>query len=292
MPSLALSSQATRNTKFKWKDLLIYIPYCFASFVIFLTAAQALGINLSGYSFAQIDIAAALEAPSQKHIFGTDALGRDLFSRILYGGQMSLSIAVITALIAFIVGVSYGSLAATLKRLEEAMLRFIDFIYSLPDLLVLSLIALMVSRSTSGIIFGLAFISWMDVARLTRSEISRLKKQEFIEASRALGLSPVQILTKHLLPNSMPSIIVALSFTIPRAILAESTLSFIGLGLSPPACSWGTLAGDAWQYMRSYPHLIIFPALFIFLTVLSFNLIGEHLREKYSHKAMGEHLLA
>lgn len=236
---------------------------------------------------------AILQAPSLQHICGTDFLGRDLLTRLIQGAQMSLSIAVLTAFMALLIGTSFGTLAGYVGGwLEEVMMKLIDFIYSLPDLLVLSMIALFMSQSSSGIIIGLAFINWMDLARLVRAEVKRLKSEEFVEATRALGLSHWQIISKHILPNAVGPIIVALSFTIPRAILAESTLSFIGLGLSPPQTSWGTLAGDGWQYLRTDPHLLFFPALLIFLTVYAFNYLGDKLQESYSPRKFGEHLLA
>lgn len=215
---------------------------------------------------------AILEAPSLRHFFGTDVLGRDLFVRILHGGSMSFAIALLTAFNSLLIGLSLGTIAGYgNKWLDEILSKLIDFIYSLPDLLVLSLVALFFSRSTSGIIIGLAFINWMDTARITRIEIQGLKKQEFIESARVLGLNHWQIISKHLLPNIAKPVLTTLSFVIPRAILSESTLSFIGLGLSPPDTSWGTLAGDAWQYLRTDPHLIFFPALMIFITVYAFN---------------------
>ncbi len=266
-----------------------------SAFVIVISTialAYSAGIHLSPYAYDAIQIDKALEAPSLTHWFGTDALGRDLMIRIVHGSCMSLAIAALTTLSALLIGVVYGSLAGYITSFKETMLRVIDFLYALPDLLVLSLIALLVSRSTSGIVIGMAFINWMDVARLTSTEVSRLKQSEFVEASTAIGETHLGILLRHILPNSLGSIIVALSYTVPRAILAESTLSFIGLGLSPPNTSWGTLTGDAWPYLRTDPHLIFFPALMIFLTVYSFNQIGDHLRESYSPRRLGEHLLA
>jgi len=256
-----------------------------------LALAYCAGIKLSPYNYDAIDIANALQAPSLEHWMGTDALGRDLMVRVIHGSCMSLAIAALTAISALVIGVIYGSAAGYISKLREPLLRFIDFLYALPDLLVLSLIALMVSRSTSGIVIGMAFINWMDVARLTSTEVTKLKNSEFVEASRALGETSVQILTRHILPNSLASIIVGLSYTVPRAILAESTLSFIGLGLSPPNTSWGTLTGDAWPYLRTDPHLILFPALMIFLTVYCFNQLGDQLRENSSPRKLGEHLL-
>lgn len=249
-----------------------------------LALAYTSGIKLSPYSYDAIDIANALQGPSFEHWMGTDVLGRDLMIRVVHGSCMSLAIAALTAVSALIIGVIYGSAAGYITKLREPLLRFIDFLYSLPDLLVLSLIALMVSRSTSGIVIGMAFINWMDVARLTSTEVTKLKATEFVEASTAIGESHLEVLCRHILPNSLGSIIVGLSYTIPRAILAESTLSFIGLGLSPPNTSWGTLTGDAWPYLRTDAHLIFFPALMIFLTVYSFNQIGDQLRESASPK--------
>lgn len=246
---------------------------------LFIFAKMASHINY-------IDTNSILLSPSWQHLFGTDPLGRDLLNRVVQGSGMSLSIAFLTAFISLVIGVSLGALAAYKGGLvDEAIAKSIDFLYALPDLLVLSLVALFVSRSTSGIVIGLAFINWMDMARLVRSELAKIKHEEFIDSARVIGMQDIAIVVKHLLPNIIGTIIVALSFTIPRAILAESTLSFIGLGISPPDTSWGTLAGDAWQYLRSDPHLIFFPALMIFITVFSFNLFGDYLRDRFDPKA-------
>ncbi len=274
------------------KKIFKNFPLSFLVLVAALTLLYTLGINFTGYDYDLTNIGANLEAPSKLHFFGTDPLGRDLLTRIIHGGKMSITVGLLTAFFAFVIGSSFGAIAGYVGgKLDEVMMRIIDLIYSLPDLLVLSIIALFVSRSTSGIILGLAFINWMDVARLTRTEVTRLKHEEFAEAAKSIGLSHFDIVIKHLLPNSMGSIIVALSFTVPRAILAESTLSFIGLGLSPPDTSWGTLAGDAWQYLRTDPHLILFPSLMIFFTVFALNQIGDQLRDKFSPHKIGDHLL-
>lgn len=255
------------------KFAILFIALC-----ILITFFYSIGFNFSSYSFDHIEVNEILQPPNLNHIFGTDALGRDLFIRIVHGAKMSLSIAFLTAFNALVIGLILGISAGYIgKSWDEFVMRTIDFIYSLPDLLVLSIIALFVSRSTSGIVIGLAFINWMDLARITRVEIKRLKSEEFIQASKLFGMQDLGIIFKHLIPNAMGPIIATLSFTIPRAILVESTLSFIGLGLSPPETSWGTLAGDAWQYMRTDPHMIFFPALMIFLTVYSFNILGDYL---------------
>lgn len=268
------------------------LPAIFIITIALISLAYALGLNPTHYHYDAMDLNAILEAPSMQHLMGTDPMGRDLLVRVIHGSQMSLSIAFLTAVIALMIGLVLGTLAGYIGGwVDELIMKLIDFIYSLPDLLVLSVIALFVSRSTSGIVIGLAFINWMDLARLVRIEVMKLKSEEFVEASRSLGLGHFDIIVKHLLPNALASIVVALSFTIPRAILSESTLSFIGLGISPPDTSWGTLAGDSWQYLRSDPYMVFFPALMIFLTVFSFNILGDQLRDHYSSKKIGDHLL-
>jgi len=240
---------------------------------------ETMHMTLTPYAFDQTSDS-YLAGPSMQHPMGTDELGRDLLSRIIFGSRLSISIGLTTALIAFVIGTLYGALAGYVGgKLDSLMMRGIDIAYSLPDLLVMILIGLMVGRGTQGILISLGLVSWMGTARLVRAQFLQLKNEEFVEAARAQGQSHFKIVFKHLLPNAIGPIIVALTFTVPSAILSESTLSFIGLGLSPPACSWGTLASDGWRSLRAHPHLIFFPSLFIFMTVLSFNFLGDGLRD-------------
>lgn len=240
---------------------------------------ESMHMTLTPYSFDQTG-AAYLAGPSANHPMGTDELGRDLLARIIFGSRLSISIGLTTALIAFAIGTLYGALAGYLGgKVDAWMMRGIDIAYALPDLLVMILIGLLVGRGTTGILISLGLVSWMGTARLVRAQFLQLKNEEFIEAARVQGQSHFNIIFKHLLPNALGPIIVALTFTVPSAILSESTLSFIGLGLSPPACSWGTLASDGWRSLRAHPHLIFFPSLFIFMTVLSFNFLGDGLRD-------------
>ncbi|HEY9731134.1 MAG TPA: ABC transporter permease, partial [Drouetiella sp.] len=234
---------------------------------------------MSQYSYSQTT-ADLLAPPSMHHFMGTDELGRDLFSRIIYGSQLSISIGVTTALIAFFIGTIYGATAGFMGgKVDNVLMRGVDIAYALPDLLVMILIGVLIGRGTTGILIALGLVSWMGTARLVRAQFLQLQHEEFIEAARAAGQNGLLIIWKHLLPNAMGPIVVALTFTVPSAILSESTLSFIGLGLSPPACSWGTLASDGWRSLRGHPHLILFPSFFIFVTVLSFNFLGDGLRD-------------
>jgi oligopeptide transport system permease protein len=246
-----------------------------------LSALSWLGVPLSPYSYDQTSDQ-ILKAPSVAHPMGTDELGRDLLARVIFGSRLSLSIGLITALVALIIGTVYGSIAGMIGgSIDSLLMRGVDVVYALPDLLVMILVGVFVGRGTLGILFALGLISWMGTARLVRAEFMKLKSEEFVEAARASGQSNLAIVLRHLLPNAAGPIIVAMTFTVPAAILAESTLSFIGLGLSPPACSWGTLANDGWRALRTEPHLLFFPSFFIFLTVLSFNFLGDSLRDAY-----------
>lgn len=240
---------------------------------------SALGVPLTHYTYFETG-SSMLVGPCWDHPMGTDELGRDVLARVLYGSRLSISVGVTTALIAFVIGTIYGAIAGFAGgTIDNLLMRGVDIAYSLPDLLVMILIGVLVGRGTLGILMALGLVSWMGTARLVRAQFLQLKEEEFIEAARAAGQSRIAIVLKHLLPNAIGPIIIALTFTVPSAILSESTLSFIGLGLSPPACSWGTLASDGWRSLRTHPHLILFPSFFIFITVLSFNFLGDGLRD-------------
>ncbi|MBX9688380.1 MAG: ABC transporter permease [Candidatus Obscuribacterales bacterium] len=247
--------------------------------LLLLSLSSWLGLNPTAYGFDQTGNE-ILQGPSAAHLMGTDELGRDLFARVIYGARLSIAIGFSVAGIAFIIGTIYGSIAGFYGgKIDSLLMRGVDIAYALPDLLVMILIGVLVGRGTAGILLSLGLVSWMGTARLVRAQLLQLQSEEFIDAAKAAGRNTAEIIIKHLLPNAMGPIIVALTFTVPSAILSESTLSFIGLGLSPPACSWGTLASDGWRSLRTHPHLIFFPSLFIFITVLSFNQLGDALRD-------------
>ncbi|MCA9802911.1 MAG: ABC transporter permease [Cyanobacteria bacterium HKST-UBA02] len=247
--------------------------------VCLLAALSYLNVQLSPYSYDQTT-ADILMPPSAQHPMGTDELGRDLFSRVIYGSRLSISIGIMTAVVAFIVGTVYGAVSGYIGgKVDSLLMRGVDVAYALPDLLVMILIGVLVGRGTLGILIALGLVSWRGVARLVRAQFMQLKSEEFVEAARAQGQTHFAIIVKHLLPNSIGPVIIAMTFTVPAAILSESTLSFIGLGLSPPACSWGTLAADGWRSLQTHPHLILCPSMLIFVSVLSFNFLGDGLRD-------------
>jgi oligopeptide transport system permease protein len=241
---------------------------------------------IAPYSYETQDTANVLASPGAEHWMGSDRLGRDLYSRILYGARVSLSIGIFTTALALLIGTVYGAVSGYIGgRVDQAMMRIVDVVFSLPDLLMIILITVVMGRGMMGIFLALTLVSWVSVARLVRGEVLRIKEFPFIEAARALGASHFRIVFREILPNMIGLLMVTLSFRIPSAILAESTISFIGLGISPPDSSWGTLANDGWKAIKFYPHLIFFPSLAIFLTILAFNFLGEGLRDYLDPKS-------
>lgn len=218
---------------------------------------------------------------NKTYIFGTDSLGRDLLTRIMYGAQISLLVAFIATIANLFIGVIYGSISGYEGgRVDNIMMRIVDIINSVP--LVLYVILLMVWFREGGlmnIIIALSSVYWVSMARLVRGQMLSLKEQEFVLAARVMGVSKSKIIFKHLIPNAMGPIIVSIAMMIPSAVFTESFLSFIGLGVSAPMASWGTLANNALSGLTTYPYQLFFPALSIALTMLAFNFIGDGLRD-------------
>ncbi len=251
-----------------------------ALFIAAVSMAAVFAPWAAPYSYETQDTLNTLAAPNLQHWMGTDRLGRDLFSRLIYGARVSLFIGVTTTALALIIGTVYGSISGYVGgRTDSVMMRVVDVVFALPDLLMIILITVLMGRGVMGIFVALTLVSWVTIARLVRGEVLRIKEFSFVEAARAQGAGHFRILMKEILPNILGLLIVTLSFRVPVAILAESTLSFIGLGISPPFSSWGTLANDGWKAIKFYPHLILFPSMAIFLTILSFNFLGEGLRD-------------
>jgi len=249
-------------------------------FLLILATLALMAPVVAPYSFEEQDVSSTLQSPTASHWMGTDRLGRDLFSRILYGARVSMSVGFFTAFLALLIGTVYGAISGYRGgKTDQFMMRGVDVVFSLPDLLLIILINMLIGRGLLGILIALSLVSWVTVARLVRGEILRLKEQTYVEAARALGAQHGWILLRHLLPNILGLLIVTVSFRIPAAILAESTLSFIGIGIAPPFASWGTLANEGWAAMKFAPHMILFPSLFIFFTILSFNFLGDGLRD-------------
>ena len=220
------------------------------------------------------------EAPSAAHPFGTDGLGRDLATRILHGGRVSLAVGLLAVTVAVSVGTLVGRRPATTDAGSTGSMRFVDMMYSFPRLFLLILFGVIFKGMTLGVIvIVLGLLSWMTTSRLVRASFLALKHREFVEAARCIGASDWRIILRHILPNSLAPIIVAATLGVAGAIIAESTLSFLGLGIQPPTPSWGNMLNHATTEMDKAPWTAIFPGLFIFLAVVSINFIGDGLRD-------------
>lgn len=255
--------------------------------IILLVIMAIIGPHLNGYTYYKQDFSQKNLPPSAEHWFGTDSSGRDLFTRAWYGARVSLFIGVIAALMDFIIGVIYGGIAG-LKggRVDNVMMRIAEVLYSIPYLLMV--ILMMVVVETPGILpilIALTITGWIQMSRLVRGQVLQLKELEFVHASEAAGAKTGWILRKHLVPNSMGPIIVNMTLTVPTAIFAEATLSFLGLGIQPPQASWGSLASDALgSILIGNFYQLGIPALLISLTMFAFNVLGDGLQDALDPK--------
>ncbi|WP_162288527.1 ABC transporter permease [Tissierella sp. P1] len=245
-----------------------------------------IGPYINGYKYEEIDSTKMNMKPNGEHWFGTDELGRDVFSRVWQAGRTSMIIGIFGAIISTVVGSIYGAVAAYFGgRVDNIMMRIVEILTSIPYLIVVILISIIAeSRDIWTLLLTLTLTGWCGMARLVRGQMLQIKQQEYIMAAEALGVKPWKIITKHLIPNSLGIVIVAITFDIPGYIFAESFLSYIGLGPQPPATSWGALASAAQQNFIFYPHQLFFPALMIALTMLSFTLLGDGLRDALDPK--------
>jgi peptide/nickel transport system permease protein len=221
------------------------------------------------------------EPPSLKHPFGTDDLGRDLATRILYGGRVSLSVGLLAVTVAVSIGTLIGVVAGYYGGwIDSVLMRFVDMMYSFPRLFLLILFGVFFKGMTIGVVvLVLGVLSWMTTSRLVRASFLSLKNREFVEAARAIGARDQRIIFRHILPNALAPIIVAATLGVAAAIIAESTLSFLGLGIQPPTPSWGNMLNHATTDMDKAPWIAFFPGFFIFLAVVSINFIGDGLRD-------------
>jgi oligopeptide transport system permease protein len=261
--------------------------FLFSLLFLILIALLALAAPwVTHYSYEIQNINERLATPSLSHWMGTDSLGRDLYSRIIYGARMSLAIGVFTAVFALLIGTLSGALAGYFGGwIDDLVMRVVDIFYIFPSLLLAILFMLLLGRGFLGIFLAISMTAWVTQARLVRGQVLQARSLPYVEAARALGVSNFSIIFGHILPNIIGPIIVSLTVQIPANIMAESFLSFIGLGLQPPFSSWGTLASEGFRAMKSFPHLIIFPSLVLFLTMLAFNYLGDGLRDVFDPSA-------
>jgi len=245
-----------------------------------LLLLAVLGPGLSGQTYHQQDLGLTNQPPGAGHWFGTDSLGRDLFTRTCYGARISLAIGLVTSAICLVLGVLYGGVSGYAGgRVDEVMMRLVEVISSIPFLLYVILLMVVMGPGLKAVFIALGAVYWLTMARMVRGQVLALKEREYVIAARAVGAGPWHILSRHLIPNAGGPILVTMTLIIPEAIFTEAWLSFLGLGVSAPMASWGVLASEGLEGLRNYPWQLFFPALLISLTMLAFNLVGEGIKE-------------
>ncbi len=257
-------------------------------FIIISTFASFLVPEFWRFDMATIDFSRKNISPNLTHLFGTDFYGRDIFVRVMYGMRVSLIIAFAATVLNLVIGVLYGSIAGFAGgRVDAIMMRIVDILYSIPMQIYVILIMVAMGENKAGIlpiVIALGIASWLSMARIVRGETMQLKSSEFVLAAQTLGAKDSRILFKHLLPNATSSIIVTATLLIPSAIFTESFLSYIGIGISPPLASLGTLVSEAMQIYQQEPYQLVIPALAISLIIFSFNILGDGLRDALDPK--------
>ncbi len=243
------------------------------------------GPMLSGKDYQFIDTAVKNQGPSSEYWFGTDDMGRDLFTRVCVGGRVSIYIGLACTCVMFVVGSLVGALAG-LKGgwVDDLIMRFCELIGNLPYLIIVVILSMVMGRSMFSLVFAMSLTSWVGTTRMVRGQILQIKEMDYVQAAKALGADTKRIILKHLLPNTLGIIMVDVTMSVPGFIFSESFLSYIGLGIRPPETSWGALASAGQQQLMFYPHQLFFPCLLIVITILSFHLIGDGLSDALDPK--------
>ncbi len=262
----------------RWKARpIVLVPL---GYLCLMAALALFAPVIAPYRYDAQDETAVLQPPSAQHLLGTDELGRDVFSRLVYGARVSLTVVLQVELLEVLIGVSLGLLAGYFRgRWDALIMRFTDMMFAFPDILLAILIVAVLGPGLHNVFIALALTGWPGMARVVRSQVLALREREFVEAARAIGLSHFRILWRHILPNLLPTVLVAVTVDSAGIVLAESALSFLGLGAQPPLPSWGRMIDDARQLMRSHPMLLFYPAAMLSLTVMALNFLGDSLRD-------------
>lgn len=254
-------------------------------FVVCMLVVCGAAPLVAPFPFEAQDLALGAAGPSREHWLGTDTLGRDVLSRILYGGQVSLKVGLIATAVSCVIGVAYGMLAGWLGGARDsAMMRFVDILYALPFTLFVILLTVLFGQEMWLIYVAIGAVSWLTMARIVRSQTRELRTQAFVEAAVCLGQTPLKIMRRHLLPNILGTVIVYATLTVPGVMLTEAFISFLGLGVKPPATSWGLMIKEGADVMQDFPWLLIFPGLFFAGTLFALNLFGDGLRDAFDPK--------
>ena len=253
--------------------------------IIILCLVAIFADVLAPYPYAKANFGKIYEFPSREFPLGTDQLGRDVLSRMIYGARVSMLVGLGAQVIIVLIGVPMGAIAGYLGgRVDLVLTRIIDVMYAFPRLLFVILVMSMLGAGLINIFIALGLTGWVGIARQTRAQVLAIKEKEFVEGARALGAGFWRILTKHVLPSALTPIVVSVTFGIPEAIFTEAALSFIGVGINPPTPSWGQMVGENQQFLRSYWYLCVFPSIAIAVTMLSFTFFGDGVRDALDPK--------
>ena len=259
----------------------------FAAFFLIFIVLISILVFFSPVSPDAINVSAKFLSPSPTNWFGTDEMGRDYFTRVLYGGQISLLVAVLAMITSIIIGVTVGIVSGYFGGwVDGILMRFVDVLSSIPWIIMVTVVGVVFKMGLVSIIVVIGFFSWMETARIVRSEVLSAKERDYVAYARFIGIRPLRIITGHILLAVFPTIITAATSTIAGAIMTESALSFLGLGVSAPMSSWGSLLQSGQQYLQRAPHMAILPGILIILTVYSFNKLGDALRVFIEPKVM------
>lgn len=253
--------------------------------LILIAIMTIIGPYLTPYKYWATDSSIVNMAPNSDHWFGTDMLGRDLFARVWKGGRVSIIIGILGTIIEMTVGVIYGGISGYFGGIvDDIMMRIVEILLSVPYLIVVIIISLMLGKGVISLVIAMTITGWCGMARIIRGQVLQVREQEYVLAAQALGASPSRIIKRHLLPNTIGILIVNITLDVPSFIFGEAFLSYIGLGIQSPNTSWGSLASSAQPNLMFYAYQLFFPALFISLTMLSFNLLGDGLRDALDPK--------
>jgi ABC-type dipeptide/oligopeptide/nickel transport system permease subunit len=269
-----------------WRRLLRNKLAVVGGVTVVLLCLVAIFANvLAPQSYTKANFGNIYEFPSREFPLGTDQLGRDVLSRMIYGARVSMLIGLGSQVIVVLLGVPLGAVAGYVGgRTDILMTRFIDVMYAFPRLLFVILVMSMLGAGLMNIFIALGLTGWVGIARQTRAQVLALKEKEFVEGARALGARGWRVLTRHILPSALTPIVVSVTFGIPEAIFTEAALSFIGVGINPPTPSWGQMVGENQQFLRSYWYLCVFPSIAIAVTMLSFTFFGDGVRDALDPK--------
>ena len=250
------------------------------SVLLFMIVVALLTPWIAPYNYETQNLDMGASPPSAAHWLGTDIFGRDVLTQIMYGGRISLAVGFIATAVALVIGVTWGAVAGYVGgRVDAVMMRLVDILYALPFMIFIVLLMVVFGRNILLLFLAIGAVEWLTMARIMRSQVQSLRQQEFVEAAVSVGLSPAAIIRKHVVPNALGPIIVYTTLTIPSVMLLEAFLSFLGLGIQPPATSWGLLISYGAETMEEYPWLLIFPGCALTLTLFSLNFLGDGLRD-------------